>query len=50
MSPFAKQGYENKIHYTHGSLLRTVEEIFNVPLLNDAAKETDLSDLFTVFP
>ena len=27
MSPFAKQEYENKIHYTHGSLLRTVEEI-----------------------
>ncbi len=50
MSPFAKQGYQNKIHYTHGSLLRTVEEIFGVPLLNDAAKETDLSDLFSVFP
>lgn len=52
LSPFAKaNGYENFIHYTHGSTLRTFEEIFSVsPLLNDAANETDLSDLFTVFP
>ena len=50
MSPFAKQGYANSIHYTHGSLLRTVEEIFNVPLLRNANQETDLSNLFSVFP
>jgi phosphatidylinositol-3-phosphatase len=52
LSPLAKgSGYSNSIHYTHGSLLRTVEEIFGVtPLLNDAAKEQDLSDLFSVFP
>jgi hypothetical protein len=52
LSPFAKgNGYENFIHYTHGSTLRTFEEIFGVsPLLNDASNETDLSDLFTVFP
>jgi hypothetical protein len=31
--------------------LRTVEEIFGVtPLLNDAAQQTDLSDLFNQFP
>jgi hypothetical protein len=31
--------------------LRTFQEIFNVtPLLGDAANETDLSDLFSVFP
>ena len=31
---------------THGSTLRTMQEIFGVmPLLNDAATETDLSDL-----
>jgi hypothetical protein len=39
-------GYSNTIHYTHGSLLRTVEEIFGVGLLGDAAVQTDLSDLF----
>lgn len=52
VSPFAKgHGYSNAIPYTHGSLLRTVEEIFAVtPLLGDAAKQQDLSDLFTAFP
>jgi phospholipase C len=52
LSPFAKgNGYSNSIHYTHGSTLRTFEEIFAVrPLLRDAKKETDLSDLFSVFP
>jgi phosphatidylinositol-3-phosphatase len=52
ISQFAKgKGYSNSIHYTHGSTLRTFEEIFGVkPLLRDAAKEKDLSDLFTVFP
>jgi phosphatidylinositol-3-phosphatase len=52
LSPFAKgNGYSNNIHYTHGSTLRTVQEIFGVgPLLRDAAKEKDLRDLFTVFP
>lgn len=52
LSPFAKGGgYENFIYYTHGSTLRTIEEIFNVsPFLNDAANQTDLSDLFAVFP
>ncbi len=52
LSPFAKgNGYQNSIHYTHGSTLRTVQEIFGVaPLLGDAASATDLSDLFAVFP
>ena len=50
LSPLAKPGYSNSIHYTHGSLLRTVEEIFNLPLLGDAQKETDLSDFFLNFP
>ncbi|MBZ5522870.1 MAG: alkaline phosphatase family protein [Acidobacteriia bacterium] len=52
LSPFAKgNGYQNSIHYTHGSTLRTIEEIFGVtPLLRDAANQTDLRDLFTIFP
>ena len=38
------------LHYTHSSLLRTVQEIFNVsPLLVDAANTPDLSDLFAQF-
>ena len=44
-------GYSNTIHYTHSSTLRTIEEIFNItPLLGDAAKAKDLSDLFRTFP
>jgi phospholipase C len=52
LSPFAKGGgYSNDIGYTHGSTLRTIEEIFGVtPLLGDAADEQDLGDLFGVFP
>ena len=47
LSPFAKGGgYSNTVHYTHGSLLRTVETIFGVSFLGDAAVQTDLSDLF----
>jgi phosphatidylinositol-3-phosphatase len=47
LSPYAKGGgYSNTVHYTHGSLLHTVEEIFAVSLLGDAAVQTDLSDLF----
>ena len=51
LSPDAKVGYANEIHYTHSSLLRTLQELFGVtPLLGDAANATDLSDLFTTFP
>jgi phospholipase C len=52
LSPFAKGGgYSNSIAYNHGSTLRTMQEIFGVtPLLGDAANQTDLSDLFTLFP
>ena len=52
LSPKAKgKGYQNSIHYTHSSTLRTIEEIFGVtPMLGDAANATDLSDLFVSFP
>jgi len=47
LSPNAKRGYSNTIHYTHSSTLRTLQEIFGVkPFLGDAANATDLSDLF----
>ncbi|MFN2548005.1 MAG: alkaline phosphatase family protein [Myxococcales bacterium] len=51
ISPFAKAGFSSDEHYTHSSFLRTVEEIFGVtPLLGDAAKAKDLSELFKEFP
>jgi len=48
LSPYAKgNGYNNSIHYTHSSTLKTIQEIFQVtPLLGDAANATDLGDLF----
>jgi hypothetical protein len=50
-SPFAKgAGYQNTIHYTHSSLLRTLQEIYGLsPFLGDAANATDLKDLFKTF-
>lgn len=52
LSPFAKgNGYAGSVHYDHGALLRTVEEIFGVtPYLGNAASQSDLRDLFSVFP
>ena len=52
LSPRVKGGgYTNTIHYTHSSLLRTIQEIYGVtPLLGDAAQATSLSDLFVTFP
>ena len=47
LSPFARKGYTNSIRYTHGSALRTFEEILGIPnLLGDAAAQTSLRDLF----
>ena len=52
LSPLAKgHGYANNKYYTHGSTLRTLEEIFRVsPLLRDAANQSNLSDLFSYYP
>ena len=50
LSPLAKTGYASTTVYTHSSMLRTVEEIFGVPLLRDAKNATDLSAFFTSFP
>jgi hypothetical protein len=39
--------YASTVNYSHSSDLRTMQEIFHVgPYLGDAAKATDLSDLF----
>jgi hypothetical protein len=50
ISPLAKTSYQNSIEYTHSSMLRTIEEIFGVPLLADANNATNLSDFFATFP
>jgi phospholipase C len=53
LSPLAKGGgYTNTIKYDHGSLLRTLQEIFvpGTPLLRDAKYQHDLRDMFITFP
>ena len=51
LSKAAKIGYAGSVHYTHSSTLRTLQTIFGLsPLLGDAARATDLSDLFTTLP
>lgn len=49
LSPYIKAvGYSNSIHYDHSSMLKTMEEIFGVPLIRAAADPStnDLSDFF----
>jgi hypothetical protein len=47
-----KPGYAGSVAYSHSSTLKTIEEIFGVPLLRGAgdAGTNDLADLFTAFP
>lgn len=49
LSPLAKTNFSSPTVFTHSSTLRTVEEIFGVPLLRDAKNATDLSEFFTKF-
>lgn len=51
LSPFAKKGYTNSLSYSHASLLKTIEEIFQLqPLLGEAGNKqtTDLLDFFNL--
>jgi hypothetical protein len=51
LSSHARRGYTGTEHYTHSSLLRTVQEILGVtPLLGDAAHAADLGALFSPAP
>jgi phospholipase C len=47
-----KTNYAGSVAYTHSSTIKSVEEIFSVPLLRGAADPatSDLSDLFKTFP
>lgn len=51
LSPFAKPGYSTDIPYTHGSMVRTLQDIFAVrPYLRSASRSQPLSEMFTSFP
>ena len=46
MGPRVKTGYASSVAFDHGSLLKTVEEIFGLPILPTVAATNDLADLF----
>jgi hypothetical protein len=46
IGPHIKPGYTSTVAYTHSSLVKTVEEIFHLPLLPTVAGAPDFADLF----
>jgi phosphatidylinositol-3-phosphatase len=46
IGPGVKPHYEGTVKYDHGSIIKTVEEILDVPILPAVAEKNDLSDLF----
>src|SRR5262249_4904360 len=46
IGPGVKPGFAGVVEYDHGSLLRSIEEIFNLPILPAAAGKNNLADLF----
>lgn len=46
IGPHVKAGYANAITYNHGSLTRSIEEIYGLPILPTVAQNNDFSDLF----
>ncbi|MBI5122775.1 hypothetical protein HZA75_02840 [Candidatus Roizmanbacteria bacterium] len=49
LSPFAKVGYTNNIAYSHASLLKTIQEIFQITSLLGFANDPQTQDLFDFF-
>ncbi len=52
LGPHVKNNYASPLAYSHSSLLKSLEEIFGLPILADVAAANDFSDLFepTYFP
>ena len=46
IGPHVKPGYTSTVGFTHSSLLKTVEEIFGLPILPTVAGANDFADLF----
>jgi hypothetical protein len=46
IGPGVSPGHVSTVPYDHGSLVKTVEEIFDLPILTKVADKNDLSDLF----
>jgi hypothetical protein len=50
LGPTVKAGYTGTATYSHSSLVKSIEEIFGLPVLSTATSATDFADLFTTFP
>jgi hypothetical protein len=52
ISPLAKAGYQSTVAYDHYSLLRTIEQAWNLPLLNKASCDCSqpMADFFAAEP
>ena len=46
LGPHVKPGYTSAVAFTHSSLVKTVEEIFGLPILPTVANANDFADLF----
>ena len=48
ISPYARKGYVSHVHYEHGSILKFVEDLWNLPRLaaSDARANSPASDCF----
>jgi len=46
IGPVIKNGYSSGVTFTHSSLVKTVEEIFGLPILPTVASANDFGDLF----
>ncbi len=46
VGPGVKANYAGNVSYDHGSIVKSVEEIFNLPVLATVSGNQDLSDLF----
>jgi hypothetical protein len=52
IGPHVKAGYTGKVTYTHSSMLKSTEKIFELPVLSKVSSANTLSDLFVsgMFP
>jgi hypothetical protein len=46
VGPGVKTGYTGSVSYDHGSIIKSVEEVFGLPLLSTVSGKNDLADLF----
>jgi phosphatidylinositol-3-phosphatase len=46
IGPGVKTNYASKVKYDHGSLVRSIEEIFNLPILPTVSSKNNLADMF----